>query len=149
MAAWLPVPKAVLGMVARCLPSPVEAQQARVDRLFPVHEHPNAAMQRILQRVRDSVASCNNSEDAPLVVYVSKMVAVPADSLPPAQASGQVEPLTASQFCARGRDDIDSEEAEAVTSLMETIPAVSTGFVSGTLLLGAHEACSFLDRRHR
>ncbi|RYG52271.1 hypothetical protein EON67_01605, partial [archaeon] len=34
MRAWLPLHEAVLGMVVRRLPSPVEAQAARVDKLW-------------------------------------------------------------------------------------------------------------------
>ena len=35
MRAWLPVAATVLGVVARKLPSPVEAQRARVGKLWP------------------------------------------------------------------------------------------------------------------
>jgi ribosome assembly protein 1 len=35
-----------------------------------------------LQRVQAAMAACSTSEDAPLVAYVSKMIAVPASALP-------------------------------------------------------------------
>jgi ribosome assembly protein 1 len=35
MRAWLPLSAAVLGMVVRALPSPIEAQKNRVERLWP------------------------------------------------------------------------------------------------------------------
>ena len=35
-----------------------------------------------LQRVQAAMAACSTSADAPLVAYVSKMIAVPASALP-------------------------------------------------------------------
>lgn len=127
MRAWLPLARTVLGMVARKLPSPVEAQRKRVDVLWPLHllpplpatdalapvappttaiaassssgsegggSHaasatpplaplrPDMSLGERLRRVRDSIARCDVSPDADVVVFVSKMVAVPIDALP-------------------------------------------------------------------
>jgi translation elongation factor EF-G len=108
MRSWLPLHAAVLGMVVRKLPSPVEAQQKRLEKLWPSiigsvalsyhnnkHATPAASsslahtdindsisLQERLQAVRNSVAACDTSPDAECVVFVSKMFVVPKASLP-------------------------------------------------------------------
>ena len=103
MRAWLPLSRAVLGAVARSLPSPVEAQRFRVDKLWPVVGAddgcaPNASALALregmplsdrLARTRAAVAACDGSDSADVVVFVSKMFAVPTASLPePAPPAG-------------------------------------------------------------
>jgi ribosome assembly protein 1 len=102
MRAWLPLSSAVLGMVVRALPSPIEAQKNRVERLWPAikrsllsspsssvagrissHEESSGdKLEQMLSRVRQGIEECDASEDAAVVVFVSKMFAVPKESLP-------------------------------------------------------------------
>ena len=102
MRAWLPLSSAVLGMVVRALPSPIEAQKNRVERLWPAikrsllsspsssvagrnssrEESSGEKLEQMLSRVRQGIEECDASEDAAVVVFVSKMFAVPKESLP-------------------------------------------------------------------
>jgi ribosome assembly protein 1 len=96
MRAWLPLSSAVLGMVVRALPSPLEAQKTRVERLWPsikksisstrlINGYTNAQddkLEELLAKVRKGIETCDTSEDAAVVVFVSKMFAVPKESLP-------------------------------------------------------------------
>lgn len=102
MRAWLPVAPTVLGVVARKLPSPVEAQASRVSRLWPaLHaslgdatpDTPSPALsagmslEQRLARVRRGIAECDPSPSAECVVYISKMFSVPHASLPDLDAT--------------------------------------------------------------
>jgi ribosome assembly protein 1 len=50
---------------------------------LPPSSTPAAAeLQASLHRMERCVAECAKGEEAPLVIYVSKMVAVPANALP-------------------------------------------------------------------
>jgi ribosome assembly protein 1 len=101
MRAWLPLSAAVLGMVIRALPSPIEAQKNRVERLWPAikrslssstsmvadksslkEEASDIKLEQMLSQVRRGIETCDTSEDAAVVVFVSKMFAVPKESLP-------------------------------------------------------------------
>ncbi|GLC55413.1 hypothetical protein PLESTB_000984700 [Pleodorina starrii] len=88
LRAWLPLSEAVLGMAAAQLPSPPAAAPVRAPRLLggppgspPPPGLPDHAAQE-LARLEACVARSDASPSAPLVVYVSKMVAVPRGLLP-------------------------------------------------------------------
>lgn len=91
-SAWLPLSEAVLSMAAEHLPSPAAAAPERFARLLPPRERAvkGAALSReraaelaaSLDAVEAAVRGCDPSPDAPMVLYVSKMVAVPANALP-------------------------------------------------------------------
>jgi translation elongation factor EF-G len=72
MRSWLPVANAVLKMAVDCLPNPREAQRNRAANLLRSCEDQGAD----LEEVRTAVAECSCSEDAPVVVYISKMMSV-------------------------------------------------------------------------
>ena len=98
MAKWLPIAPAVLDKVVSVLPSPVVAQKTRFAALLP----PLAALEAAASAAADAgdtgdagdasfapfvdplyaqgVQACDAS--APLLAFVSKMVAVPRDQLP-------------------------------------------------------------------
>ncbi|KAL4448964.1 hypothetical protein ABPG77_007681 [Micractinium sp. CCAP 211/92] len=110
LRAWLPLSEAVLSMAAEHLPSPVDAAPERFSRLLPPRQEQlkiqsglSAELQGSLDACEAGVKACNTSPDAPLVLYVSKMVAVPANALPrlpgePGPANPQEE-----RFLAFGR----------------------------------------------
>lgn len=109
LRVWLPLSEAVLGMAKECLPSPPQAAPERVSRLLPsrkdalkgFEETPQLA--KALIKVEKAIATCDASEKAPTVVYISKMVAVPASALPrfPGEP-GPVDPKE-ENFLAFGR----------------------------------------------
>ncbi|BAF12700.1 uncharacterized protein [Oryza sativa Japonica Group] len=88
MSRWLPLADAVMTMVVECTPDPVAAQGVRVARLMPKREvapedaagSPDIVVDA--ERVRSCVEACDARADAPVVVYVSKMFAVPYKTLP-------------------------------------------------------------------
>ncbi|MEW5299576.1 MAG: hypothetical protein WDW36_002577 [Sanguina aurantia] len=98
LRAWLPLSEAVLGMAVACLPSPSEAAPSRVPHLLGYtpgsssiaragHALLPPAMQAQLHRAEASLTASSSDPDAPLVIYVSKMVSVPASLLPRAVPS--------------------------------------------------------------
>jgi len=77
MGAWLPVGKTVVAMIAKKLPSPLEAQKIRVDVLYSGPLDDEAAT---------AIRACD--PNGPLMMYVSKMV--PTNDLSRFYAFGRV-----------------------------------------------------------
>lgn len=107
LRAWLPLAPAVMDMVVEHLPSPVEAAPLRVDKIYPsfplnAGEDPTLAKKK---EIRNAIASCSGDNESEVVVYVSKMVAVPTSSLP--QKEGENlwpdDASTGESFIAFGR----------------------------------------------
>ncbi|KAL6637528.1 hypothetical protein ACP70R_025100 [Stipagrostis hirtigluma subsp. patula] len=96
MSRWLPLADAVMDMVIECTPDPVSAQGVRVARLMPKREvapEDAASSPEVVaeaERVRRCVEACDVSPDAPVVVYVSKMFAVPYKALPLKGVNGEL-----------------------------------------------------------
>lgn len=65
MQKWLPAADAVLEMIVVHLPSPATAQQYRVETLYDGPLDDEAAT---------AIRTCDTSETAPLMMYVSKMI---------------------------------------------------------------------------
>jgi elongation factor 2 len=65
MQKWLPAAEAILEMIVVHLPSPATAQQYRVETLYdgPLDDEAAAA-----------IRTCDTSENAPVMMYVSKMI---------------------------------------------------------------------------
>ena len=99
MRGWLPLSDAVLGMGVRFLPDPRSAARERIRRFLPalavdgtvrVEGANDSSFERGTDgdtageeyMIESAITSCDTSEDAPLVIYVSKMVSVPTTSLP-------------------------------------------------------------------
>jgi elongation factor 2 len=65
MQKWLPAADAVLEMIVVHLPSPVQAQKYRVDNLY------DGPLDDVMAQ---AIRTCDTSPEAPLCMYVSKMV---------------------------------------------------------------------------
>lgn len=106
MLAWLPLADAALGMAVKHLPSPPAAMTLRAAHLCRAAEAAAAAAPPVERRLTDTkaaVAASAADAAAPLVLFISKMVAVPAGALP--LAAGErlpAEPL-ADEFLGFGR----------------------------------------------
>ncbi|CAI5719528.1 unnamed protein product [Peronospora effusa] len=86
MRKWLPLSPTVLKMVTRVLPSPVTAQVKRAEKLCTISpEHENSLKHA---QVFLSLRSCETSEDAPLVIYICKVISVEANVLSDYHQSG-------------------------------------------------------------
>ena len=89
MRGWLPLSDAVLGMGVLFLPDPRSAAGVRIKRFLPAlvggssAERASGAGSNTERSIIESaITSCDTSENAPLVIYVSKMVSVPTTLLP-------------------------------------------------------------------
>uniref|UniRef100_A0A0D9VGU8 Elongation factor-like 1 n=1 Tax=Leersia perrieri TaxID=77586 RepID=A0A0D9VGU8_9ORYZ len=89
MTRKLRLAKAVFDMVVECTPKPIAAQASRVARLMPAAKTPELTAAAEVEKVRRCVASCNASTSAPVVVFVSKMFAVPYRFLPSKGVNGE------------------------------------------------------------
>ena len=85
MSSWLPLSKSAMSMVTRVVPSPRKAQDYKVDVLFnqmaPYKPKSNVIEKRAEivsqnEAIYQSIKRCNSNRDAPLCIFVSKMVAV-------------------------------------------------------------------------
>ncbi|KAI9678639.1 MAG: Cytoplasmic GTPase/eEF2-like protein (ribosomal biogenesis) [Caeruleum heppii] len=77
-AAWLPLSTAVLVSVIEQLPSPPAAQRTRLPTI--VEASPGA--EYVDPLIRKAIVKFETTEEAPVVAYVSKMVAIPQSELP-------------------------------------------------------------------
>ncbi|KAF5828041.1 hypothetical protein DUNSADRAFT_18295 [Dunaliella salina] len=105
MRAWLPLSEAVLGMAMMHLPAPLAAAPVRMPRLLGsslsnqqllapsrVDVQPPPSMVAALKENEAALSASSASLDAPVIVYVSKMIAVPATLLP-SRVSGAQAPV--------------------------------------------------------
>ncbi|KAL9598826.1 MAG: hypothetical protein Q9219_004245 [cf. Caloplaca sp. 3 TL-2023] len=77
-SAWLPLSTAVLVSVIEYLPSPPLAQASRLPALIDA----SPAAEHVDKRLREALEGFKPEREAPVVAYVSKMVAVRASELP-------------------------------------------------------------------
>ncbi|KAF2646044.1 elongation factor 2 [Massarina eburnea CBS 473.64] len=96
-ASWLPLSTALLVSVIEYLPSPPKAQANRIPEL--VDNSPGAP--DVDPAVRSAMTEFKTAKDAPVVVYVSKMVAIPESELP--QNKRRNGALTAEEAREMGR----------------------------------------------
>ncbi|KAI5205810.1 elongation factor Tu [Aureobasidium subglaciale] len=96
-ASWLPLSTALLVSVIEHLPSPVNAQAARIPQLLEAS--PGAS--HIDPKVTTAMTESRKSTEEPVVAYVSKMVSVPESELPINKRRGGA--LTAEEARELGR----------------------------------------------
>ncbi|GBG30221.1 Elongation factor-like GTPase 1 [Hondaea fermentalgiana] len=113
MHAWLPVTRAVLSMVVRCVPDPVRAQNRRAEVLWP-HVHAEEPLESRLAEARAHIERCD--PQGPLIAYVTKIFAVQRSEVTP-QTAALLEDLRRKQQAAAGEtssgQDLVSSEAGA------------------------------------
>lgn len=157
MRAWLPLSKAVLSMVARCLPSPAEAQAKRLDILLgrgvasgalPLPGAPPEAQAR-REAVIKAIAECDSSDDAPVVVFITKLVAQPAPSgVELARAPSDQEEESSHLTPAQVQDvaaalGLPSSQEDAEVPVEEALACMDEGMTdSFQTLQAAHAACT-------
>lgn len=94
LRAWLPLAESVMEMLVECTPDPVAAMAFRVPRLMPERKVAAGGCASIVseaEQVGRCVATCSTSKSAPVVVFVSKMFAVPYSMLP-SKGHSELEP---------------------------------------------------------
>lgn len=109
---WLPLSTSVLLTVIEKLPSPIQAQTERTNLIL--ENQPQRDL--IPKELEQAMKACDSSAEAPVVAYVSKMVAVPDKELP---RSSKAQALTAEEMRARAvearRARLEAANVESVT----------------------------------
>lgn len=85
MSQWIPVSHALLGAVIEYLPSPVEAQQLRIDKLLNeclFNIMPTTPKENLLAPEFEKSMLCCGTNPANTIAYVSKMMSIPQADLP-------------------------------------------------------------------
>eukprot|EP00250_Pteridium_aquilinum_P016025 c22901_g1_i1 orf=246-3464(+) len=95
MSRWLPLADAIFSMVLDVLPDPISAQAERIARFLPDENTFSNSQDEVLmglEKTKRAVKQCDGSVDAPCVVFVSKMFAIPIDLLPRRGPDGELLP---------------------------------------------------------
>ncbi|XP_060579204.1 elongation factor-like GTPase 1 [Ruditapes philippinarum] len=110
MGKWLPVSNAVLGKVVEKLPSPLDIEEEKVEKLMCNKARRFDSMPKQTQDLKKDFLSCKDSEDIPVIVFVSKMFPVDRALLP----KNKQRPLTEEEL-QRRREIARLRHAERMT----------------------------------
>ncbi|XP_053321413.1 elongation factor-like GTPase 1 [Spea bombifrons] len=94
---WLPLSEAVLCMVCRKLPSPLDIPAERVERLMCGGSRRFDSLLPETQQLKEAFLQCRSEENMPVIIFVSKMFAADAKSLP----KHKQRPLTQEEIALR------------------------------------------------
>ncbi|XP_039990398.1 elongation factor-like GTPase 1 isoform X2 [Xiphias gladius] len=94
---WLPVSEAVLWMVCEKLPSPLDMAAERVEKLMSVGAQRFDSLPQHTQELKRAFLQCSSGENAPVIVFVSKMFAMDTKALP----QNRQRPLTHEEIAQR------------------------------------------------
>uniref|UniRef100_A0A3Q1FDF7 Elongation factor-like 1 n=1 Tax=Acanthochromis polyacanthus TaxID=80966 RepID=A0A3Q1FDF7_9TELE len=94
---WLPVSQAVLSMVCEKLPSPLDMASERAEKLMSVGARRFDSLPGQTQKLKTAFLQCSSEENAPVIVFVSKMFAVDTKALP----QHKPRPLTQEEIVQR------------------------------------------------
>ncbi|KAK3709916.1 hypothetical protein QZH41_020043, partial [Actinostola sp. cb2023] len=97
LGQWLPLSSVVLSMVVDKLPSPLEMEGERVEKLLCSGLRTFESLPQDTKNLKQAFLSCTSTEEAPLIVFVSKMFAVDDNSLP----KHKKRPLTQEEITER------------------------------------------------
>uniref|UniRef100_A0A8C6WET9 Elongation factor-like 1 n=1 Tax=Neogobius melanostomus TaxID=47308 RepID=A0A8C6WET9_9GOBI len=110
---WLPVPQAVLSMVCEKLPSPLEMSAERVEKLLSVGARRFNSLPQQTQELKQVFLQCSSEDNAPVIVFVSKMFVVDSKALP----HKRQRPLTHEEIAQR-REVARQRHAERMASAL-------------------------------
>uniref|UniRef100_A0A1A7YEI2 Elongation factor-like 1 n=1 Tax=Iconisemion striatum TaxID=60296 RepID=A0A1A7YEI2_9TELE len=79
---WLPVSQAVLLMVCKKLPSPLDMAAERVEKLMSVGARRFDSLPEQTKDLKTAFLQCSSGESAPVIIFVSKMFVVETKALP-------------------------------------------------------------------
>ncbi|KAM9838070.1 elongation factor-like GTPase 1 [Aulostomus maculatus] len=94
---WLPVSQAVLSMVCEKLPSPLDIAPERVEKLMSVGTRRFDTLPDQTKQLKSAFLQCSSNENAPVIIFVSKMFAVDTKALP----QNRPRPLTQEEIAQR------------------------------------------------
>jgi ribosome assembly protein 1 len=107
---WLPLSTSVLLSVIEKLPSPITAQAERITTIL--ENQPKRDL--VPSTLQTAISTCDTSPSAPVVAYVSKMVAVPEKDLP----MNKARILTVEELRERGAA---ARQARLDTTVVESL----------------------------
>lgn len=110
-SSWLPLSTALLVSVIEYLPSPPEAQKARIPELM----EDLIGADHVDIKVRNAMVDFKTDKADPVVAYVSKMVAIPESELPTKRrrAGATLTADEARELARKKRAEIAKAQAEA------------------------------------
>uniref|UniRef100_A0A670Y9N1 Elongation factor-like 1 n=1 Tax=Pseudonaja textilis TaxID=8673 RepID=A0A670Y9N1_PSETE len=114
---WLPISDAVLSMVCDKLPSPLDITAERVEKLLCIGAKTFDSLPEETQELKEAFMKCSSEETAPVVVFISKMFAVDAKTLP----QNKPRPLSQEEIAQR-REHARQRRAEKLAAAQETGP---------------------------
>ncbi|XP_070410686.1 elongation factor-like GTPase 1 isoform X2 [Nothobranchius furzeri] len=79
---WLPVSEAVLLMVCKKLPSPLDMASERVEKLMSVGARRFDSLPEQTKDLKTAFLQCSSGESAPVIIFVAKMFVVETKALP-------------------------------------------------------------------
>lgn len=118
---WLPISQAVLNMVCKKLPSPLDISVERVEKLLCGSSRLFDSLPTETQQLKEAFLQCCREENAPVIVFVSKMFAVDAKALP----QNKQRPLTQEEIALR-RELARQKHAEKMAINQGQEPASSS-----------------------
>lgn len=113
MSQWIPLLHALLGSVIEKLPSPVDSQTERMDKMLKECEA------EVSSDLNNSLHGCQSNGD--VVAYVSKMLSIPQEELPKDAAVSKDGVLTPEQLAERSRKarELARKASEAAAALSD------------------------------
>uniref|UniRef100_A0A670Y7G2 Elongation factor-like 1 n=1 Tax=Pseudonaja textilis TaxID=8673 RepID=A0A670Y7G2_PSETE len=112
---WLPISDAVLSMVCDKLPSPLDITAERVEKLLCIGAKTFDSLPEETQELKEAFMKCSSEETAPVVVFISKMFAVDAKTLP----QNKPRPLSQEEIAQR-REHARQRRAEKLAAAQES-----------------------------
>lgn len=127
---WLPLSTALLVSVIESLPSPPIAQAERLPALIDA----SPGSQHVDPVLRQSMITSKSAKNDPVVVYVSKMVSIPASELPENKRRGTIlSPDEAREIGRRKRAEIAKAQALAESNAADTTASLAEALGETTL----------------
>ncbi|OJJ51083.1 hypothetical protein ASPZODRAFT_138205 [Penicilliopsis zonata CBS 506.65] len=129
---WLPLSTALLVSVIEYLPSPPAAQAARLPAM--IEGSPGATY--VDEKVKDSMTTFKTGPEAPVVAYVSKMVAIPESELLSSKKRSGGSGMTADEareIARRKREEIAKMQAESNGGQSDDFSRITSTFERITL----------------
>ncbi|WWC93976.1 hypothetical protein V866_000814 [Kwoniella sp. B9012] len=144
MQQWLPLSTATFQAVIDVIPSPTDAQAIRLP--FMLHPEKAAASNNALSasnELEKGLYGCDQSENANVVAYVSKMFAVERSELP----EFKPKEMTAEEMRQRGKEE--REKRAALLASRQEIASTANGVPlpeNGEDLIKPLDAISLIDK---
>ncbi len=97
LSQWLPLAPSLLAMVCRRLPAPDQLVSSRAEKLMCSSARRFETLPEETRALKSAFLACSSAEEAPVIVFVSKMCPVQKKSLP----KNKPKPLTAEELAER------------------------------------------------